>query len=329
MTKRFFVLFGLMMCAGAAGAEPLVDGDAEAGQEKSASCAACHGPQGNMESEQFPKLAGQGAPYIYEQLKLFKSGERQNAVMAGQVAGLSKQDMRDIAAYFADQQTRPGAANEKIAPAGAKLYHGGDIEEGIPACAGCHGPAALGNAAAKYPRLSGQNPQYIAAQLKAYRDGERSGYAKAEIMNAVAEELDDEDIQALASYVAGIAPAREGFTNDMGALMQQVAGPAAAGGGSSSGGGSSESGEASSDDGGSAASNDGGADSAGESKTSDSEGSDSSSGSEQAGANGDDGANAKSADDSGKAEGDEASADSGSGDGQADDANDGESQDGE
>ena len=119
MTKRFFVLFGLMICAGAAGAEPLVDGDADAGKEKSASCAACHGPQGNMESEQFPKLAGQGAPYIYEQLKLFKSGDRQNAVMAGQVADLDEQDMQDIAAYFADQQTRPGAADEKVAPAGA------------------------------------------------------------------------------------------------------------------------------------------------------------------------------------------------------------------
>ena len=103
MTKRFFVLFGLMICAGAVAAEPLVDGDVEAGKTRSAQCAACHGPQGNMESGQFPKLAGQGAPYIYEQLKLFKSGERQNAIMAGQVQGMSDAQIKALARYYSKQ----------------------------------------------------------------------------------------------------------------------------------------------------------------------------------------------------------------------------------
>ena len=231
MTKRFFVLFGLMICAGAVTAEPLVDGDVEAGQTKSGQCAACHGPQGNMQSGQFPKLAGQGAPYIYEQLKLFKSGERQNAVMAGQVAGMNDQDMKNLAAYFADQQTRPGAADVKVAPAGAAIYHGGDPENDIPSCAGCHGPSGLGNAAAKFPRLSGQSPQYVAAQLKAYRDGKRSGYRNATIMNGVAEDLSDDDIQALASYVAGLGPMTDQSKGkEYGALMQNAGGPAAAAG---------------------------------------------------------------------------------------------------
>lgn len=225
MTKRFILLFGLMICAGAVSADPLVDGTAETGQQKAAACAACHGPKGNMQSDQFPKLAGQGAPYIYEQLKLFKSGDRQNAIMAGQVAGLNDQDMKDIAAYFAAQQTRPGASDATIAPAGATLYHAGKSDEGVPACSGCHGPSGLGNSAAKFPRLSGQNPQYIVTQLKAYRDGNRSGYRNATIMNAVAEELTDKDIQALASYVAGLGPAAPGTVNDKGALMQN-GGPA-------------------------------------------------------------------------------------------------------
>lgn len=229
MTKRFFVLFGLMMCAGAVAAEPLVAGDVEAGKTKAAQCAACHGPQGNMQSDQFPKLAGQGAPYIYEQLKLFKSGERQNAIMAGQVAGLNDQDMKDLAAFFAAQQTRPGAADVAVAPAGAALYHGGNADEDIPACAGCHGPSGLGNAAAKFPRLSGQSPQYVAAQLKAYRDGKRSGYRNATIMNGVAENLTDNDIQALASYVAGLGPATEQNKGGQhGALMQNAGGAAEA-----------------------------------------------------------------------------------------------------
>ncbi|MES1929265.1 cytochrome c4 [Salinisphaera dokdonensis CL-ES53] len=231
MTKRFFVLFGLMICAGAVSAEPLVDGDVEAGKTKSGQCAACHGPQGNMQSGQFPKLAGQGAPYIYEQLKLFKSGDRQNGVMAGQVAGMNDQDMKDLAAYFADQQTRPGAADVKVAPAGAAIYHGGDPENDIPSCAGCHGPSGLGNAAAKFPRLSGQSPQYVAAQLKAYRDGKRSGYRNATIMNGVAENLSDDDIQALASYVAGLGPMTDQSKGkEYGALMQNAGGPAAAAG---------------------------------------------------------------------------------------------------
>ncbi|MES1941622.1 cytochrome c4 [Salinisphaera sp. T5B8] len=238
MTKRFFVLFGLMICAGAVAAEPLVDGDVEAGKTRSAQCAACHGPQGNMQSEQFPKLAGQGAPYIYEQLKLFKSGERQNAIMAGQAAGLSDEDMKNLAVYFAAQQTRPGAADVSVAPAGAVLYHGGNADKGVPACSGCHGPSGLGNAAAKFPRLSGQSPQYIATQLKAYRSGDRSGYRNATIMNGVAENLTDADIQALASYVAGLRPAT-GETNgeDYGALMQHAGGPggAAAGAGDQNG----------------------------------------------------------------------------------------------
>ena len=247
MTKRFFVLFGLMICAGAVAAEPLVDGDVEAGKTKSAQCAACHGPQGNMQSGQFPKLAGQGAPYIYEQLKLFKSGERQNAVMAGQVAGLNDQDMKNLAAYYADQQTRPGAADVAVAPAGAAIYHGGDPDNNIPACSGCHGPSGLGNAAAKFPRLSGQSPQYIAAQLKAYRDGKRSGYRNATIMNGVAENLSDSDIQALSSYVAGLGPSTgESKGKEYGALMQNAGGaPGAAGAAAGDASGDAAEGEAS------------------------------------------------------------------------------------
>ncbi len=232
MTKRFFMLFGLMICAGAVSADPLLDGDAEAGQQKAAACAACHGPKGNMESAQFPKLAGQGAPYIYEQLMLFKSGERKNAIMMGQASGLSEQDMKNVAVYFAAQQTKPGVADESIAPAGAALYHGGNPDKNIPACSGCHGPAGVGNAAAKFPHLSGQNPQYIVAQLTAYRDGTRSGYRNATIMNGVAERLSDADIKALASYVSGLAPSDgKKRSNDYGALMQGAGGPGAAAGG--------------------------------------------------------------------------------------------------
>lgn len=204
--SRMLILLGLTLVTATAGAEPLIDGDPEAGKKKAAACAACHGPQGNSSNPQWPKLADLGGPYLLEQLKHFKSGKRQNAVMAGQVAGLSEQDMKDVAAYFAQQSMKPAATGEKQVERGAKLYRVGDAEAGIPACSGCHGPAGLGNAAAAYPRVGGQHGQYVAAQLKAFREGERAAYPAAKIMTGVAENLSDADIKAVASYVQGLQP---------------------------------------------------------------------------------------------------------------------------
>lgn len=209
MYSRMLVLFGLLVATAAAGASPLVDGDAEAGKEKAASCAACHGAQGNNSNPQWPKLAGQHSPYILQQLMHFKNGVRQNAVMAGQAAGLSEQDMKDLAAFYSQQKMQTAAADEKLVERGSRIYRVGDADKGIPSCAGCHGPAGLGNAAAAYPRIGGQHAQYVAAQLKAYRDEERSGYNKATLMTGVAKNMSDEDIKAVASYVQGLQPRAE------------------------------------------------------------------------------------------------------------------------
>lgn len=88
----------------AAGAPALAGGKAEAGKAKSAACAACHGVDGNSPVPSFPKLAGQHEDYMYHSLKDYKSGKRKNPIMAGQVANLSDQDMKDLAAYFARQK---------------------------------------------------------------------------------------------------------------------------------------------------------------------------------------------------------------------------------
>lgn len=206
ISSRVLVLFGLLLVAAAAGASPLVDGDPEAGKKKSTPCAACHGAQGNSSNAQWPKLAGQHSPYLFQQLKHYQSGKRQNGVMAGQVAGLSKQDMKNLAAYFSQNSMQTAAASEKLAKRGAMLYRIGDTDKGIPACSGCHGPAGLGNAAAAFPRVGGQHAAYTATQLKAYRDGKRAGYSKAKIMTGVAENMSDADIKAVASYLQGLQP---------------------------------------------------------------------------------------------------------------------------
>lgn len=88
----------------AAGAPALAGGNAEAGKAKSAVCAACHGADGNSPTSAFPKLAGQHEDYMYHSLKDYKAGKRKNPIMSGQVANLSDQDMKDLAAYFAKQK---------------------------------------------------------------------------------------------------------------------------------------------------------------------------------------------------------------------------------
>ncbi|MGH8560565.1 MAG: c-type cytochrome [Nevskiales bacterium] len=176
------------------------EGDAKAGESKAAACAACHGPAGNSFNPVWPKLAGQGAPYIVKQLTKFKSGERMNPVMGAQVANLSEQDMLDIAAYYAQQKTSTGAAVPELAVAGEKLYRGGNPETAVPACLGCHGPKGEGVAGSAYPRIGGQQPGYSEAQLRAYRDGSR----KAPMMTLITARMTDDEMKALASYVAGL-----------------------------------------------------------------------------------------------------------------------------
>lgn len=196
---------------------PAAPGNAEAGQGKAAVCAACHGMDGNSADPQYPKLAGQHERYTARHLRLFKSGERENAIMLGFAATLSRQDMRDIGAYYATQKVRPGVADESLIESGEhagksyyklgeQLYRGGNIERGVPACAACHGPAGDGNPGPAYPLLAGQHAAYTAAQLKTFRSG--TVYGRGDnanlVMAGVAGALSDEEIQALATYIEGL-----------------------------------------------------------------------------------------------------------------------------
>ena len=200
------ILFFIVCCQAA-----FAQGNAEAGKSKSAPCAACHGADGNSVNPEWPKLAGQGAPYIFAQLRLFKNGERSNALMTPQAAALSEQDMHDLAAFYASQTGTPGAADAELIDLGEAIYRGGIIEKGVAACAGCHSPTGAGNPAAKFPKLSGQHTVYTENQLKAYRAEDLHGHQEgqrdtpnAKIMVKVAERMTDEEIQAVASYIAGL-----------------------------------------------------------------------------------------------------------------------------
>jgi len=178
-------------------------GDAEAGKAKSAVCAACHGVEGISAIPLNPNLAGQVPGYISSQLKAFQSGDRVNAVMAAQVAGLTDEDMADLDAHYAAMAPKVTASmtdEEKLlAEAGEAIYRGGFAERGISACMSCHGPAGHG-IPKNYPRVSAQHKEYLEQQLFAYKKGERKGYNG--IMWNIAFGLSELQIKQLAAYMA-------------------------------------------------------------------------------------------------------------------------------
>lgn len=179
-------------------------GDPQAGKDKAAPCAACHGADGNSAAAAFPKLAGLGHKYLAKQIRDIKSGARPVAQMAGQTDNLSDQDIEDIAAFYASQPITPGATDPELLALGEKIYRAGDLEKGIAACTACHSPMGKGNDPAGYPALGGQHADYIAAQLKAFQLGQRVNDGDTQVMREIAYRLSDKEIEAVSSYVSGL-----------------------------------------------------------------------------------------------------------------------------
>ncbi|MEA3195797.1 MAG: hypothetical protein QOD26_4130 [Betaproteobacteria bacterium] len=171
-------------------------------------CAACHAADGNSIGAANPKIAGQFPEYLNKQLRDFKAqggkkAVRENAVMAGMVANLSDADMKGLASYYASQKLKPAAAADKdLAALGQKVWRGGNAASGVPACAGCHGPAGAG-LPGQYPKLAGQYAEYVAAQLKAFKEGGRSNDPNG-AMRGVAARLTEREIRAVSEYAAGL-----------------------------------------------------------------------------------------------------------------------------
>lgn len=183
--------------------QDLAKGSAEAGQAKSATCAACHGADGNSFNPEWPTLAGQHAGYIVQQLEAFQSGARQNVLMTSQAQGLSPQDMRDLAAYYTRQVPQLRTADPELARLGADIYRGGNPETGVTACIACHGPTGSGNPAADYPMVRGQHAVYLASALEAFANDDRRSDPN-QVMRNIAALLDDDEIEAVTSYMQGL-----------------------------------------------------------------------------------------------------------------------------
>lgn len=167
-------------------------------------CAACHGVDGNSPAAANPKLAGQVPEYMVKQLLNFKANtERKNAIMAGMAAPLSTDDMRSLAAFYGEQKAMQGSARDKDAVAlGRKLWRGGDVSRGLPACASCHGVSGAG-LPAQYPRLAGQHAEYTEAQLRLFRSEERANDANG-MMRVIATRMTDKEIKAVSDFIEGL-----------------------------------------------------------------------------------------------------------------------------
>lgn len=205
---RMCLMAAAMLLSATVPAEEL-QGDAEAGRKKAQVCAACHQPDGNSVNPAWPKIAGQGKRYFISQLKAFKEGakgSRQGAnavLMYPMAAGLSEQDMADLAEYFSNQKTTLGSAADELAKKGAAIYQGGNADFGSAACIGCHGPGGNGNPAAGFPALAGQHATYTYNQLKAFHDGTRSGDPNS-MMRHMVRKMSDAEMQAVAEYIQGL-----------------------------------------------------------------------------------------------------------------------------
>lgn len=182
-----------------------VAGDAARGKNKSITCAACHGADGNSINPEWPSLAGQNENYLIRSLQSFKDGSRENVLMSPQANMLSDQDIEDLAAFFATQTPKRRTADPALVSQGERLYRGGDGEKGISACMACHGPNGHGNPGAGYPLLAGQHATYTTNQLLAYRDdSRRSDMTVNQIMRNISAQMSDDQIKAVSSYIQGL-----------------------------------------------------------------------------------------------------------------------------
>lgn len=192
------------------------------GKEKAASCAGCHGEDGNSAMPSFPKLAGQHEGYLFKQLKAFKNGERNSPMMAPLAMGLDEKSMEEIAAYYAAQKIAKNPApvlpaDDEDAPEkteeqkkaeldnlieqGGDLYRNGNISREVSACIACHGPYGEGNKPAAYPALHSQHAEYLIKSLTDFKTGQRSNN-RENMMHMIATKMTDEDIKAVSYYIS-------------------------------------------------------------------------------------------------------------------------------
>ena len=193
-----------LLAASYAAAQPS-GGQSEDLGDRLAPCAACHGEGGRSDSEvYYPSIAGKPAGYLYAQLEHYRSGRRRHTIMESLLAHLSKPYLEEIADYYAAQAPkwtppRDRRTDDHLAR-GRAIVEEGDASLGIPSCRACHGDQLTG-VAPYIPGLVGLRPEYLSAQLAAWRTGARRA-AEPDCMAQIADRLDREDIGAVTAWIA-------------------------------------------------------------------------------------------------------------------------------
>lgn len=203
--KKLILIFSLV-----ASCSVWAQGNIDAGKEKSVTCGACHGADGNSLVTQYPKIAGQHVKYLEKQLHDLKLGMtsggkqgRYDPVMSAMAMPLSDQDIADLASYYASLPQSEGSTPENVVEKGKALYFAGDASKGLTACSACHGPRGEGMELGGFPRISGQHAEYVKAQLIKFRSSERSNDMN-EMMQDVTKNLTDDEIDILSQYIGGL-----------------------------------------------------------------------------------------------------------------------------
>ncbi|WP_199155071.1 c-type cytochrome [Chromobacterium sp. ASV23] len=193
------ILLGLLLLGSQALAEQTPE------QLARAWCANCHMADGNSISPLFPRLAGQQAAYLQQQLQMFRAKSRSDDAahdyMWGVAGGLSDEQIMGVAAYFAAQKPAPNPAkrDENLIAAGKLIYEQGKESSGTPACQACHGPRAEGTD--QGPRLAGQHAPYLMKQLHVFESPQRPS---AVAMQAIIKTLSADDLHALTAYLQSL-----------------------------------------------------------------------------------------------------------------------------
>lgn len=202
MTKFYLTLLLTVACFSV----QALTGNPLAGQQKSETCVACHGIDGNTATPLWPKIAGMSEGYLLKQLLEYKKGEQGNRfdpTMYSIVEPLSERDLADLAAFYSTQVMTIGEVPANFVEQGQKIYRGGNLATGVPACSACHSPKGDGNYLAMFPRLGGQNPDYVKDQLMKFKTLRRTNDPNG-VMRDIAKKLTDQEMEAVAQYVQGL-----------------------------------------------------------------------------------------------------------------------------
>ncbi len=224
MNKKLLALSMTLVLSAASGYVH-AQGNISAGKTIAASCTSCHGEDGNSMMPTFPKLAGQHASYLTQQLHALKDSLRNAPMMAPLAMGLDDDAIDDVAAYYADQKisanelpvmsidddededspeqtTEEKAAElDELMALGSDLYRNGDLKRKVSACIACHGPFAEGNKLAKFPSLRSQHADYLIKSLTDFKNGTRSNQSD-NMMHMIAKKMTEKEIKAVAYHIS-------------------------------------------------------------------------------------------------------------------------------